>query len=168
MKHIKGKSMANLQVTIPENTQTILGVVTINAPLAAVFAAHTDREIFAKWWGRGNALDIKAFDAVSGGSYHVAEKDGEMVHEFCGSFHEVTPNQQIVWTFEYLGIPERGHVAMEILSFSAVDANTTEIRTTSVYPSLADRDQMLAYDMEKGWRMSIEVMEKVLLGRDGN
>ncbi|WP_158516725.1 hypothetical protein [Scytonema hofmannii] len=33
--------MAHLKVTVPENSQNILGIVTINAPLEKVFEAYT-------------------------------------------------------------------------------------------------------------------------------
>jgi uncharacterized protein YndB with AHSA1/START domain len=41
--------MAHLKVTIPENSQNILGTVTINAPLEKVFEAYTKEDLFASW-----------------------------------------------------------------------------------------------------------------------
>jgi uncharacterized protein YijF (DUF1287 family) len=39
--------MAHLQVTIPENSQNILGTVTIDAPLEKVFEAYNQEKLFA-------------------------------------------------------------------------------------------------------------------------
>ncbi len=154
--------MAQLNVEVPQNSQNILGTITINAPLAKVFEAHTNSDLFKKWWGRGHELDVHAFKAEDGGLWHIGEKaDDGNTYEFRGSFHEIAPNERIVWTFEFLGMPERGHVALEKLEFSAIDDKTTQLKTTSTYQSIEDRDGMIASGMEEGWRQSLDALEKV-------
>jgi uncharacterized protein YndB with AHSA1/START domain len=154
--------MANLKVTVPENSQNILGVVTINAPLAKVFEAHSQEELFAKWWCRGNPMKVYHFDCKSGGSWHIAEQSEDGAeYEFMGSFHEVVVNERIIQTFEFLGWPERGHVMLEKSEFVAIDDNTTEIRTHSTAFSQADRDGMVESGMESGWRQSVEALERL-------
>jgi uncharacterized protein YndB with AHSA1/START domain len=155
--------MATLKVTIPENSQNIEGVATIAAPLEKVFEAHTDPELFAQWWGRGNPMNVQHFVCQDGGAWHVMEHapDGTE-HEFAGSFYEVKACERIVQTFEYLGMPERGHVLLQRTAFLAVDANTTEIRTLSTAQSQADHDGMLASGMESGWRESVEALGTLL------
>lgn len=151
---------------IPENSQNILGTVTINAPLEKVFAAHCKEELFAQWWCRGNPMKVHHFNCENGGSWHIAEtsEDGNE-YEFAGSFHEVANNERIVQTFEYLGWPERGHVMLEKAEFFAIDANTTEIRTLSTAFSREDRDAMVSSGMESGWRQSIEALGRLLEDR---
>lgn len=157
--------MADLKVSIPENSQNIVGVVTINAPLEKVFAAHTDETLFAQWWCRGNPMTVHRFDCRDGGGWHIAERSADgNEHEFMGSFHEVAANERIVQTFEYLGIPERGHVFLERADFRAVDARTTEIHTLSTAQSQHDRDLMVASGMEAGWRQSIEALGRLMEG----
>jgi uncharacterized protein YndB with AHSA1/START domain len=155
--------MANLKVTIPENSQNILGTVTINAPLEKVFEAYTKEELFAKWWCRGNPMKIYHFECKDGGSWHIAEQseDGEE-YEFIGCFHEVAKNKRIVQTFEFLGMPERGHVMLEKTEFVAIDALTTEISTHSTAMTQEDRDYMVVTGMESGWRQSIKALGKLL------
>ena len=157
--------MADLKVKVPANTQNIEGVVTIRAPLEKVFAAYTDEKLFAQWWGRGNPLQIHRFECVTGGGWHLAEcaKDGRE-HEFRGSFHEVALHERIIQTFEYLGMPERGHVSLERADFAAIDATTTEIRTLGTAQSREERDAMVASGMEAGWRQSVEALGKLLEG----
>ena len=157
--------MAKLKVTIPDNSQNIGGVVTLKAPRAKVFEAYTDPELVAKWWGRGNPMTIYEFDCRSGGRWHIAEHapDGRK-HEFMGSFHEVADNERIIQTFEYLGMPERGHVFLERADFVAIDAATTEIRTLSTAQSIEQRDGMAASGMESGWRQSVEALGRLMKG----
>lgn len=154
--------MANLKVTIPENSQNIIGVVTINAPLEKVFAAYVKEDLFAQWWCRGNTMKVHHFDCKDGGSWHLSEQAEGSEYEFWGCFHEVAQNQRIVQTFEFLGMPERGHVMLEKAEFVAIDAGTTEIRTHSTAMSQAERDGMVASGMESGWRESVEALGRLL------
>lgn len=154
--------MATLKVTVPENSQNIEGIVTVMAPLEKVFAAHIDQALFSQWWCRGNPMTVHHFDARSGGSWHIAERSDQGEHEFMGAFHEVTENERIVQTFEYLGMPERGHVALERADFVAVDPATTQIRTLSTFQSRDDRDGMIASGAEAGWRQSVEALGRLI------
>ena len=123
--------MATLTLTVPEQSQNIQGVAVIKAPLEKVFEAHTNADLFKQWFARGNDATIHKFDARSGGAWHLTEKSAEGEYSFCGSCHEVAKNERIIWTFEFLGLPERGHVAIERMDLVRIDDNTTEIRTLS-------------------------------------
>ena len=159
--------MADLNVSVPESSQNIVGVAAIKAPLERVFEAYTGETLFAKWWCRGNPMKIHRFECRDGGSWHITERtrDGKE-HEFLGSFHEVAKNERIIQTFEYLGMPARGHVFLQRADFVAVDANTTEIRTLSTAQSREERDGMVASGMEDGWRQSVEALGRLLEARD--
>jgi uncharacterized protein YndB with AHSA1/START domain len=157
--------MAILKIELPESSQNILGTTIIKASLEKVFEAYTTKDLFSKWIGGELAkkVDVDIFDARDGGSWHMVntDKDGNS-WPFGGSYHEVTKNERIIWTFEFLGMPERGHVALERMDFIRVDENTTEIRTTSTYQSVGERDNMVESGMEDGWRSSVETLEKIL------
>lgn len=159
--------MASLDVTVEPNSQTILGVARIQAPLEKVFHAYTDADLFKKWFVRGHDSRLHSYEAKNGGSWHIDElmPDGTS-YSFCGSFHEVAVNERIIWTFEFLGIPERGHVSLERMDFIPIDELTTEIRTTSTFFSVADRDAMASSDMEAGWLQSLQALEK-LINKEG-
>ena len=155
--------MATLKVTIPENSQNILGTAIIQAPLEKVFRAYTQEELFKQWIGMGSA-HFDSFDAKDGGRWSFTEKGKDGIeYSFCSSFHEVAENERIIWTFEFLGLPERGHVALERMDFIKIDEHTTEIKTTSTYQSIEDRNGMAATDMEAGWRMNMEKLEKIAM-----
>ncbi|MGW8368772.1 MAG: SRPBCC domain-containing protein [Gammaproteobacteria bacterium] len=155
--------MADLKVTVPEESQNILGVATISAPLENVFRAHVDPELFARWWCRGHTMAVRHFDCRDGGYWHVVEMvgDGEE-HEFIGTFHEVARDERIVQTFEYLGLPERGQVMLERADFVRVDRGTTEIRTLATAQSREARDAMVASGMEGGWQQSIGALGRLV------
>lgn len=154
--------MATLKITVPKDSQNVAGVVRIQAPLEKVFRAHTDAELFTKWWGRGNPLKLHHFDCRSGGWWHLTEISDHGEHEFMGTFHEVAPNERIIQTFEYLGLPERGNVALERADFVAIDADSTEIRTLSTAQSREARDGIVASGMEAGWRQSVEALGRLV------
>ncbi len=154
--------MATLKVEVPANSQNILGTAMINAPLQKVFKAYTDKDLFPKWMGGGAKVTLHSFDAKNGGGFSMTNTD-EQGNEFmfCGSFHEVADNERIIWTFEFLGLPERGHVALEKMTFHTIDENTTEIKTISTYQSQDDLKGMVESGMEDGWRQALESLEKI-------
>ena len=155
--------MATLKVEVPENSQNIVSTVRVNAPLEKVFEAYTNQDLVTKWIMRGNNTNVKKFDAVSGGAWHMGEKgDDGIEYDFCGSFHEVLENERIIWTFEFLGMPERGHVSIERQDFVKIDDSTTEVRATSTFFNTADRDGMIESGMEDGFRKSVEALGKLL------
>lgn len=155
--------MATLRVEIPENSQNILGTTTINAPLEKVFDAYVNKDLFPKWFSGGFKMKVHSFEAKSGGHWHISNfADDGTEYEFVASFHEIAKNERVIWTFEYLGLPERGHVALEKMTFHRVDEKTTEIYTVSTYQSIEERNAMVESGMEDGWRLSIETLEKVL------
>ncbi|MFO0920197.1 MAG: SRPBCC domain-containing protein [Candidatus Saccharimonadales bacterium] len=156
--------MATLKVEVPENSQNILGTAEINAPLQKVFNAYVDKNLFPKWMGGGAKVELHTFDAKSGGSFHITNTDAKgNNYDFCGSFHDVADNERIIWTFEFLGLPERGHVALEKMTFHKIDDNRTEIRTISTYQSQEDLKGMVESSMEDGWRQALDALEKVAL-----
>jgi len=154
--------MATLKVNVPNNSQNIEGIATIKAPLAKVFRAHTDETLFPQWWCRGNPMKVYRFDCRDGGGWHIAEQADGNEYEFIGCFHEVRENERIIQTFEFLGLPERGNVALERADFVAIDDSTTEIRTLSTAQSIEARDAMAASGMEDGWRQSVEALGRLV------
>ena len=155
--------MATLKVTVPENSLDVIGVATINAPLEKVFQAYVDKDLFVQWFCRGNEVTTIKFEAKSGGVWdiHVKSPDGNE-WGFYGVFHEVALNERIIWTFEFMGLPERGHTSLERMDFVKIDENTTELRSTSVFLTQADRDGMVESGMEAGWRQSIEALGELV------
>lgn len=123
-----------------------------DAPRELVFEAFTDADLFAQWQGPDRlTTEIIAFEARDGGHWKYVAKDpdgGE--YGFQGAFHEVTAPERIIQTFEFLGLPERGHVTLETALFVELPGGRTLVKMESVFRSVADRDGMLQAGMEGG------------------
>ncbi len=82
---------------------------------------------------------------------------------FHGVYHEVTINERIINTFEYEGLPEKGHVILETKIFEELPGGKMKLTMHDVYQSIADRDGMVASGMEGGLRESIERLDEILV-----
>lgn len=75
----------------------------IDADRAAVFAAFTDPDQLARWWGpRGFTAPSVAIDAQVGGRYRIAMQppEGDVFH-LTGEFRQVSPPSRLVYTFRW-------------------------------------------------------------------
>lgn len=70
------------------------------APRERVWRAFTEPEPVARWWGRGNELEIERMEVERGGHWRFVEHAGGESHGFEGRYREVTPPERLVWTFE--------------------------------------------------------------------
>jgi uncharacterized protein YndB with AHSA1/START domain len=146
-------------VTARAGQQTIEWSREFEAPAAAVFEAHTDAALVARWTGpRGTEVRMRYFDARTGGSwsYVVAGKGGEWA--FHGSFHEVTAPSRLVQTFEFEGEP--GHPNLEVLTFTDLDDGRSRLDGQSVFVTVEDRDLMLS-DMDGGLDENFERLDEI-------
>ena len=144
--------------------QTIGWSREFEAPAAAVFEAHTDSELVARWTGpRGTEVKMRHFDARTGGSwsYVVAGKGGEWA--FHGSFHEVTAPSRLVQTFEFDGDP--GHPNLEVLTFTDLDDGRSRLDGHSVFVTVEDRDLMLS-GMDGGLDENFERLDELFAADD--
>ena len=132
-----------------------------DAPASKVFRAHTDPELVVRWMGpRGLEMSIDHYDCRTGGSYrYVHRQDGEE-YGFHGCFHEVRPDELIVQTFSFEGMPDG--VALEKVVLEDLGDGRTRLTSTSLCDSFADRDAMLASGMEVGVREGYERLDEVL------
>jgi uncharacterized protein YndB with AHSA1/START domain len=132
-----------------------------DAPPEKVFRAHVDPDLFAQWSGpRDLATRIEAWDCRTGGSYRFVQSRGDDEFGFRGTFHEVRPNELIVQTFTFEGVPEG--VALEKLRFEDLGDGRTRLVATSLVDSFADRDAFVAMGMETGVVEGYEQLDEVL------
>jgi uncharacterized protein YndB with AHSA1/START domain len=135
-----------------------------DAPREIVFKAFTDPKLYAQWIGPRNlTTTFERFEARNGGSYRFTQKDEKgMVYSFHGVYHDVSPPERIIGTFEYEGLPESGHVSLEVTKFEEMPGNRTKLVSQSVYLSVADRDGMLQSGMEEGMNDSYSRLDELL------
>jgi uncharacterized protein YndB with AHSA1/START domain len=120
-----------------------------DAPKALVFRAHTDPDLLVQWLGpRGVEMSIDHYDCRTGGAYrYVHRQDGEE-YGFRGCFHEVRPDELIVQTFTFEGVPDG--VALEKLVLEDLGDGRTRLTATSLVDSFEGRDAFVASGMEVG------------------
>jgi uncharacterized protein YndB with AHSA1/START domain len=134
------------------------------APRELVFKAFSDPDLLVQWLGP-NALKMKIdkYDNRSGGSYrfiHLDEKGNE--YGFNGVIHEVTAPVRMIRTFEFEGLPERGHVSLETAIFENLPNGRTRLKIHSVFKSVADRDGMISSGMEGGMNEGLAKLDTLL------
>jgi len=132
-----------------------------DAPRSKVFRAHTDPDLVRQWLGpRGLEMTVDRWDCRTGGEYrYIHSRDGEE-YAFHGSFHEVRPEQLIVQTFTYEGMPDS--VALEKLVLEDLGNGRTRLVATSLGDSFEARDAMVASGMEHGIVEGYERLDEVL------
>lgn len=145
-----------------KDVPTIAITREFDAPRELVFRAHTDPELYARWVGpRSVATRIDRWDVRRGGAWAFANtRDGEQIASFFGSFHDVWPNERIVWTFTFEGMPES--VALETLTFEELPGGRTRLRILSLVESFQLRDSVLASGMDTGVEEGYEKLDDLL------
>jgi uncharacterized protein YndB with AHSA1/START domain len=142
-----------IKITAEKGRQEVFIVREFDAPRDMVFEAHTDPELVVQWLGPANrSMKIETYDSRSGGAYRyfIMNDKGKVIAAFNGAFHEVTAPERIIQTFEFEGLPERGHVTLDTTLFEELPGNRTKMTIHSVCRSIADRDAMIESGMEKG------------------
>jgi uncharacterized protein YndB with AHSA1/START domain len=135
-----------------------------DGPRELVFKAFTDPKLYAQWLGpRGFATKLEMFEPRSGGSWRYIQKDQNgNEYAFHGVNHEVTEPERIIGTFEFEGLPEKGHVILQTARFVAMPGNRTKLTSQSIFQSVADRDGMLQSGMEMGVNDSYDRLDELL------
>ncbi|HTX17299.1 MAG TPA: SRPBCC family protein [Bacteroidota bacterium] len=123
-----------------------------DAPRELLFRALTEGKYYEQWIGpRRLQTKIEILDARSGGRYRYVQDDGAgHQHAFHGVYHEVTFPERIIDTFEYEGLPEKGHVFLETTKLEELPEGRCRLVTQAVYQSVSDRDGMVHAGMEHG------------------
>lgn len=134
------------------------------APRELVFKAFTDPDLLTRWLGPCDmTMRIDVMEPGDGGYWrfvHIDQKGNE--YGFHGVTHEVAAPERVIRTFEFEGLPERGHAAMETAIFEALPGDRTRVTVQSVFRSVADRDGMVQSGMERGVVDSHQKLDEVL------
>lgn len=144
--------MANKTVVTAEpGKQELFITREFDAPRELLFKAHIDPDQYVQWVGPNDLeMSIQKLDARDGGTFEFTHKRGGHTYRFFGSYHEVAENERIVGTFEFDGLPERGHVIMGKTTFEELPNGRSKLIHQSVFFSVADRDGMVQSGMERG------------------
>lgn len=148
-----------LSVTLPSDREIMMTRI-FNAPRDLVWKAHTDPEMIAQWWGRGNKLVIERFEVERGGHWRFVEHSQEGVDGFEGRFREVSPPERLVQTFEWDGMP--GYVAINSATFEDLGDGRTKVVTVALFHTTEERDGMVGSGMEVGLGESYAALDRLL------
>ena len=139
-------------VTAETGKQELFITREFEAPRELVFKAFGDPDLLVQWMGpRDMTIEIEKYDNKSGGSYRIINIDPKgNKFVFNGVVHEVAKPERVIRTFEFEGLPERGHVALEIATFEPLGGKRSKLTVQSVFRSVEDRDGMVSSGMERG------------------
>jgi uncharacterized protein YndB with AHSA1/START domain len=135
-----------------------------NAPRSKVWRAFTRPELIAQWWGRGNKLVIERLELERGGHWRYVEHSDGGEHGFEGRYGEITPEEKIVCTFEWDGLP--AHVALETMNLEDLGDGRTKLIAESLFHTKEDRDGMVNAGMEGGMNESYAALDRLLAKLD--
>jgi uncharacterized protein YndB with AHSA1/START domain len=152
-------------VTLPADDQ-ILITREFDAPRHLVYKALTTPELVKRWFHANRGVVTSAeIDLRVGGKWRyvgVADSIGEM--GFRGEYRELVPNERIVWTEFYEGVPE-GVAEEDATTVNTATLTETDGRTTLTVliqaPSKTARDAMLESGMEAGMQDAYDLLEEV-------
>ena len=150
------------KVTLPADTQ-ILITREFDAPKDLVYKAWTTPELVRRWWhaNRGE-MTVCDIDLRVGGKWrYVMNAEGFGEVGFHGEYREIVPNERLVSTEVYEGIPDADqHAALDTLTLEEVDGRT--IMTVLVeHPTKEGRDAHIESGMEAGMQDAMDMLEEV-------
>ena len=159
------KTKNETKIIAEPGKQEVFIIREFDAPRELVFKAHAEPELLKQWLGPLNRIvNIDYYDSKSGGSYRytISNNSGKEIAAFNGAIHEVTAPERIIQTFEFEGLPERGHVTLDTMTFEKLPGNRTKVTTHSVCRTQSDRDAMMQSGMESGLNEGYEKLDTIL------
>ncbi len=157
-------SSGTATVELPTDEQ-ILITREFDAPKHLVFKAYTTPELVKRWWaGRRGEMTLAEIDLRVGGAWrYVMTATGGHEVAFHGEYREIVPDERIVMTEVYEGIPDGDDApALNIVTFSEVDGRTT-LSLLSQVPSREIRDMIIESGMEVGMQEGMDLLEEVAI-----
>jgi uncharacterized protein YndB with AHSA1/START domain len=157
-------SSGTAAVTLPTDDQ-ILITREFDAPKHLVYKAYTTPELVKRWWsGQRGEVTSAEIDLRVGGKWRFVMVAGEGFEvAFHGEYREIVPNERIVSTEAYEGVPNPDENAtLNTLTLTETDGRTTlEILVEA--PSREVRDAIIDSGMEGGMQEAMDLLEQVAI-----
>jgi uncharacterized protein YndB with AHSA1/START domain len=156
------RSSGKAELTLPTDEQ-ILIKREFNAPKHLVYKAFTTPELVRRWWhAKRGELTTCEIDLRVGGKwrYVMVTEDGIEVG-FHGEYREIVPNERIVSTEAFEGIPNADeHASVNTATFTEVDGRTT-LAILVEHPNKEGRDAHINSGMEAGLQDALDLLDEV-------
>jgi uncharacterized protein YndB with AHSA1/START domain len=157
-------SSQSAKVTLPTDEE-ILITREFDAPRHLVYKAWTTPELVSRWWpGRRGKMTSAEIDLQVGGTWrYVMTAHGGHEVAFHGEYREIVPNERLVNTEVYEGIPGGDDdPALNIVTFTEVDGRTTLSLLTRV-GNQEVRDMIIDSGMEGGMQEGMDLLEEIAI-----
>jgi uncharacterized protein YndB with AHSA1/START domain len=152
-------------VTLPADEQ-ILITREFDAPKHLVYKAFTTPELVKRWWNaKRGEMTVADIDLRVGGKwrYAMVTDDGTEV-AFHGEYREIVPNERVVSTEMYEGVPEgvaeEDATTVNTATFAEENGRTT-LTILVQAPSKTTRDAIIDSGMEAGLQDALDLLEEV-------
>jgi uncharacterized protein YndB with AHSA1/START domain len=154
-------SSGTATVTLPTDEQ-ILITREFDAPRHLVFKAWTTPELVKGWWNaKRGEVTIAEIDLRVGGRWrYVMVTDDGFEVAFHGEYREIVPNERIVSTEVYEGVPEAAEGTLNTATLTEEDGRTT-LTVLVQAPSKEMRDAIIDSGMEAGMQDAMDLLEQV-------
>jgi uncharacterized protein YndB with AHSA1/START domain len=148
-------------VTLPSNTQ-ILITREFDAPKHLVYKAWTTPDLVKRWWSANRGMvTLAEIDLRVGGAWRwVMMANGGFEVAFHGEYRELIPNERIVSTEVYEGMPDGE--AVNTLTLTEHDGRTT-LTILVQHSSQEHRDAHINSGMEGGMQEAMDLLEQVAI-----
>jgi uncharacterized protein YndB with AHSA1/START domain len=148
-------------VILPTDTQ-ILITREFAAPRHLVYKAWTTPELIKHWWSANRGtVTVADVDLRVGGTwrYVMVTEDGYEV-AFHGEYREIVPNERIVSTEVFEGMPEGE--AVDTLTLTEAGGRTT-LTILVQHSSKEHRDAHISSGMDDGLQDALDLVERVAI-----
>jgi uncharacterized protein YndB with AHSA1/START domain len=120
---------------------------------AKVYAAWTDPQMIARWFGPAGVDSVQARTELRvGGRYHITMHVPGDQHDVMGVYREIVPNERLVFTWAWKSTPERE--SLVTVTFKA-DGDGTIM--TLLHEQFFDADARDRH--QQGWGGAIDKLE---------
>ena len=160
-------SSKRASVTLPTDEQ-ILIEREFDAPKHLVYKAYTTPELVERWWhaNRGEVTSVEIDLRVGGRWRYVMSACGGPEVGFHGEYREIVPDERIVSTEFYEGVPEGvsedDATTLNTATFTEVDGRT-RLTLLIQAKNRMTRDAIIESGMEDGLQDALELLEQAAL-----
>jgi uncharacterized protein YndB with AHSA1/START domain len=160
-KEMAVASSGTATVALPTDEQ-ILITREFDAPKHLVYKAFTTPELVKRWWSaKRGEVTVAEIDLRVGGKWrYVMVADGGFEVGFHGEYREIVPNERIVSTEVYEGMPDAE--AVNTVTLTEEDGRTT-LTVLVQHTSKEHRDAHIESGMEAGMQDAMDLLEEVAI-----